>query len=125
MLFASSVAILPTLFNVENAPATSLISINEANDVINVLLKENIIQGMNDTIIQAQLTDLMPKGLGNRLEIKTYIKSGDAFLLSQSLTVGAALPKNKYAYAGKKFFLVFDNKRISKYGEVNYWVWMP
>lgn len=125
LLFISSAALLPVLFSLDEQPSTSLISINEANDVVNVLLKNNVFQGMIKQDIQKQLVKLMPKGLKNRVEVKTYTKAGSTFTLSQTVTIGGAVPGNTFVYKGKKFFLTFSGKRISRYGEIDYWVWMP
>ncbi|MBI5884495.1 hypothetical protein HZB89_00170 [archaeon] len=125
VLFMSSAAILPSLFAVDEQPTTSLIALNGASDVIDVMLDRNIIQGLNAQDINVQRALLMPSGLASRIEVKTFALIEGNWIPGQALSLGGSVPNDRIVFKGTKFFMLFQNNRASRHGLVDYWVWIP
>ena len=93
-------------------------------DTLKLLYVRGVLQSMNESQINEELSEVLPDNYGMRLRVESYVDAGDALVLEEELFAGDMYGDEVFRTHGGCTFLTFTDDNIDKYAFAEFWIWL-
>ena len=100
----------------------------QAEDILNALYNRGDLESLNGTRITNSLSELVPAGLGARIQVETYTNGYPPQFVKVNTSYSTGLPNSSEIVQSRRPFIVFftnsSGSFLSSNNLVKLWVWV-